>query len=450
MKIGTVSALTAVASMTFSVSHADSQIISEEYRFVPTTSPLVSWVEYFGIAVSIDAGVAAISAMNDSRLRRDFGGVVYLFDSETGALRQRIARPETEDHDAYGQFLDMAGGYLAVGAPGEGDGAVYLYHTISGAELRKFTPPKTASNRRFGESVSIDGALIAISAANSGGGVSGAVFLHELISGNLVDTYVSQNISPSSFGGSVDMHENIIVVGARSEINDDGIGCGAAYIYDTNLPGSEIRLTPHDPADLDLFGLSVATNGNIVVVGCPRDDTLQTNSGAIYVYDAATGDFIVKLKSGDRNADGWFGFNVAIEGNSVLGGAYANDGVAARSGAAYLFDTRTWEQIGKIIPSTAVTSSFGSSVALTGNRAVVGAYYTYTLDIGRTGSAHAFVLPSLPCPADVNGDGMLSPTDFSAWIAAFNANDPECDQNADAMCTPTDFTAWISNYNIGC
>ncbi len=54
------------------------------------------------------------------------------------------------------------------------------------------------------------------------------------------------------------------------------------------------------------------------------------------------------------------------------------------------------------------------------------------------------------CLADVNGDGMLSPTDFSAWVGAFNTGAPECDQNGDGMCTPTDFTAWVGNYNAGC
>jgi YVTN family beta-propeller protein len=54
------------------------------------------------------------------------------------------------------------------------------------------------------------------------------------------------------------------------------------------------------------------------------------------------------------------------------------------------------------------------------------------------------------CVADVNGDGMLSPTDFTAWINAFNNALPECDQNGDGNCTPTDFTAWIANFNAGC
>lgn len=54
------------------------------------------------------------------------------------------------------------------------------------------------------------------------------------------------------------------------------------------------------------------------------------------------------------------------------------------------------------------------------------------------------------CLPDVNHDGMVTPADFSAWIAAYNANAPECDQNSDGMCTPADFTAWIVNYNAGC
>jgi hypothetical protein len=54
------------------------------------------------------------------------------------------------------------------------------------------------------------------------------------------------------------------------------------------------------------------------------------------------------------------------------------------------------------------------------------------------------------CPADTNGDGAVTPADFSAWVAAFNTNAPECDQNDDNACTPADFSAWVANYNAGC
>ncbi len=57
---------------------------------------------------------------------------------------------------------------------------------------------------------------------------------------------------------------------------------------------------------------------------------------------------------------------------------------------------------------------------------------------------------AIGCLADTNGDGLLTPADFTAWIAAFNANSPACDQNGDGLCTPGDFAAWIANYNAGC
>jgi len=60
------------------------------------------------------------------------------------------------------------------------------------------------------------------------------------------------------------------------------------------------------------------------------------------------------------------------------------------------------------------------------------------------------VYAATDCAADTNGDGMLTPADFTAWIAAFNAQGDACDQNADGLCTPADFTAWIANYNAGC
>ncbi|MEL7239769.1 MAG: hypothetical protein AAGK78_12995, partial [Planctomycetota bacterium] len=54
------------------------------------------------------------------------------------------------------------------------------------------------------------------------------------------------------------------------------------------------------------------------------------------------------------------------------------------------------------------------------------------------------------CVADANGDGILSPADFSAWVLAFNTAAAACDQNGDGVCSPADFSAWVLNFNDGC
>lgn len=51
---------------------------------------------------------------------------------------------------------------------------------------------------------------------------------------------------------------------------------------------------------------------------------------------------------------------------------------------------------------------------------------------------------------DQNDDGVVTATDFTAWISNFNANDPIADVNQDGMVTSADFTAWIAAFNAGC
>lgn len=61
-----------------------------------------------------------------------------------------------------------------------------------------------------------------------------------------------------------------------------------------------------------------------------------------------------------------------------------------------------------------------------------------------------FAMTLNTCLADVNGDGALTPADFSAWIDAYNTKNPVCDQNNDNECSPADFSAWVANFNAGC
>jgi hypothetical protein len=92
-----------------------------------------------------------------------------------------------------------------------------------------------------------------------------------------------------------------------------------------------------------------------------------------------------------------------------------------------------------------------SGPVLSFNSAVMANSGTYTCVVSSPcGSDSLNAVVTVLCLADVNNDGLVTPTDFTAWINAFNNNLSGCDQNCDGNCTPTDFTAWIANYNAGC
>jgi hypothetical protein len=88
-----------------------------------------------------------------------------------------------------------------------------------------------------------------------------------------------------------------------------------------------------------------------------------------------------------------------------------------------------------------LTGSIGQADA---GGALVGS--TYTLVGGFIPTRNA--TPPRLC-ADQNGDGQVTPTDFSAWIGNYNTNNLVADVNQDGAVTPTDFSAWIGAFNQG-
>ena len=436
---------------------AFAQTLTEDYTI--SNPPTVVWTENLGTAACAEGEFAVISAVNDSRLHTPSAGVVYIVDVNSGTHLYRLAQQDAEATDAFGDALDMADGFIVVGSPGDSDdgfhsGSAYLYHALSGAMIRKYTPGDGKAGKRFGSAVAVDNGIVAIGADadNDNGSHAGAVYLSQMATATPIAKLTgSPAVAGAHFGGSVDLFGDVLVVGAPSDIDPSGIPCGAAYIYSLSNLNAPIKVTPHDAAEGDFFGRSVATDGEFVVVGSPRDDTLGMNSGSIYVYNAATGAFVIKLKANESFINGAFGDDLSMDGRVLAVSANAYDGASQDSGAVFLFDTRSWAQIAKLqsAPTANTIYEFGYCVAVSGPRVLVGARRAY-LDSAEIGMGYVFTAPDLACLADTNGDGSVTPADFSAWVAAFNAMAPQCDQNGDGQCTPADFSAWVANYNAGC
>ncbi|MCP4423582.1 MAG: hypothetical protein GY803_03725, partial [Chloroflexi bacterium] len=119
-------------------------------------------------------------------------------------------------------------------------------------------------------------------------------------------------------------------------------------------PWAEIaKLLASDGAAYDVFGSSIAVDGNTAVVGAYGDDDNGATSGSAYIftYDGATWTQQAKPLASDGAADDRFGDSVAISGDTVVVGAYRDDDKGTDSGSAYVFSTvtssstRTWQQI---------------------------------------------------------------------------------------------------------
>ena len=87
------------------------------------------------------------------------------------------------------------------------------------------------------------------------------------------------------------------------------------------------------------------------------------------------GDQLFKLLPDDGAEEHYFGSSVAISGETAIVGVSSDDDNGEYSGSAYLFDTTTGQQLAKLLPDDgAALDHFGRSVAISGTTAIVGAF----------------------------------------------------------------------------
>lgn len=158
------------------------------------------------------------------------------------------------------------------------------------------------------------------------------------------------------FGTSVAIDGPYAIVGATERLRTDVPGSpGAVYVFRYTGAGWEEngKLIPSDGRDNDEFGISVAMSGNRAIVGSLLFGAEGQQRGAAYIFersmDELDEDGTVKTKgvwkeeailtTTDLRADGdWFGTSVAIAGNYAIVGARGQDGNGTDSGAAYIFE----------------------------------------------------------------------------------------------------------------
>ncbi len=310
--------------------------------------------------------------------------------------------------DAMGTAVAVSGDTAIVGAPNRDGpardtGAAYiLVRTTDGQwNLQQMITPATdaALDDFFGTSVAIDGDTAVVGAPGKDDGASlnaGAAYVFVRGAGGQWTEQEKLTAGMSAqagaeFGSAVAVHGTAAIVGAHREDLGAFTDAGAAYVFErdgTGQWGDPQRLIGDTNLSNggDRFGVSVSITAGTAIIGAPGVDepgpSGAANVGAMYLSIRGATDWspTVKYTASDGTAGDRFGSSVAISGQTAIVGAVAGDASfdVADSGAAYVFgfnpDTGTYVEEEKLIASDAAfLDAFGAGVAISGNTAIVGA-----------------------------------------------------------------------------
>ncbi len=167
-----------------------------------------------------------------------------------------------------------------------------------------------------------------------------------------------------------------LATGTSQDANSNGIPDECEF----DCVGNElVKLLASDGAMGDAFSYSLSISGDTAVIGAYGDDDLGEKSGAAYVFrfDGSAWIEEAKLTASDGVAGDEFGASVSISGDTAVIGSPFDDDLGHKSGSAYVFrfDGSNWVEVAKLTASDGEPwDAFGISVSVSGNIAGIGAY----------------------------------------------------------------------------
>jgi hypothetical protein len=409
----------------------------------------------FGTSIAVDGAIAIIGAPVDDENGFNYGAA-YLVGMASGNEIRKLTATSGAPAAFFGSSVAIDGVQVVIGATNDrislgapSTGSAYLLSTILGSQLRRFDPSDGATGDHFGTSVAMNGNVIAVGSPDNESN-KGAVYIFDRTTGAQITKLVSADwFVGDQAGSSIAIDGDLMVVGAPRSIVDPPNISEIASIYDLSTMSQVLTFLSASNAAGSGFGSAVDISGNLVVIGAPLADDHGTDAGAAYVFDAATGLFLRELlpSSTFNLNNSQFGSSVAIDGNRVIVGAPT---MISGKGEAFIFDLTTGDQLAELKASDPFfNDNFGKSVAMNNFGTLVGAYLDDDLG-AQAGAAYRFDPNPTSCPADLTNDCMLNFLDVSAFLAAFGVHDPAADFAPDGMFNFLDVSAFLSAYGEGC
>jgi FG-GAP repeat len=281
-------------------------------------------------------------------------------------------------NDHFGVAVAMSGSTVVVGAPiatigsnlDEGKAYVFLKPTSGWSnmtQVAELTPSNGSEGLFFGTSVAVSGDTIVV------GSNSGAYIFVKPASGwkDMTETAELPEVS-----GSVAISVSTIVSSAIY----GGVHAVEVFLkpkagWVTTLQPNAV-LTASDGSNSDQFGWSVAISGGTIVAGAPSSNN-QTGAAYVFVKPASGWTNMTqtaKLTASNGGIDNFFGQAVAMNAGTIVVGAPSGLVIPP---TAYVFvqPLGGWANMTETAQLQGVYGGgplFASSVAISGNRIVVG------------------------------------------------------------------------------
>ncbi len=206
--------------------------------------------------------------------------------------------------------------------------------------------------------------------------------------------FASNGVINDAFGWSVAVDQDVIVVGVRNRRPNNELEAGAAFVFRWDSAQEiwieEQELAAPNPEEWGHFGTDVAVENNTIVIGAPHMG--NSDNGMAFIYHYAPDPSLPsdpqpwKLQQeifehsqwdqGDQYTD-MFGSTLAISGDVIVVGAYRfNTDFANITGKAFVYEKNNsdvWELSANLLPQQlAWQDYFAGSVSISGDSVVIG------------------------------------------------------------------------------
>ena len=249
---------------------------------------------------------------------------VLLFNRSNGNLAYTIVQPTATQYDRFGVSAAISGNYLLVGDI-SGD-TVYLYDisTFSSSTITSanYTLSDPNYNSLGGSNFASSGDLYAISGnyiaiSNFSSSVGGTVYVYDIstFSSSTINSANYNLTNPNKYGSSssndnfgisVAVDGNILVVGSREESSGGSSDDGVVYVYDISNFSSSVISSADFSIDNPDYGSSndgddrhwkVAVSQDYIAVGAMFNSEPFYQAGTIYIYDTSNGNLLYTVAS---------------------------------------------------------------------------------------------------------------------------------------------------------